>query len=88
MAIPDIRAAVFERADNCPEVPPELQPALVTVMHVTVAQGARPDFYIAHLIAKGREVYLYPVGDDFAKATCERLREQRRPVFVEADHDE
>jgi len=64
--------------DGTPDVPLEFCPALVMTF-TALKEGTI--FNIAHVISpeKGREVWLYPEGDDFALATCETLSRETKP---------
>jgi len=55
-----------------PVVSLDLCPALVMTFTVLKEETA---FTLSHVVSpdKGREAWLYPEGNDFARATCEKL---------------
>lgn len=75
----EILPASFGPFGDSPEVPPDLRPALVAILTCFIKEQGIT-YTIAHVVApeQGREVYLYPTDNDFARVTCEKLSMEER----------
>lgn len=67
--------------ENFANVPLEFCPALVMQFTcVTTKDDVKYTFPVAHVVSPeaGREAYLYPVGNEFARLWCEKLSIEER----------